>query len=137
MTLHNKTADSSETVSSVMSRLRRVRGVSWQWADQRHPSYRPGRQLGVIAEEVEAVFPDLVSVAPDGYRQVDYHGLVAPIIEALKELDARLQALEVSGQNRNERGGLPEREAQLVCEKHRAGLDSHEQTTPGTKQNFR
>jgi endosialidase-like protein len=42
---------------SAMERLRRIRGVSWEWAEPDHPSYRPGRQMGVIAQEVEAVFP--------------------------------------------------------------------------------
>ena len=31
-----------------------------------------GRQLGVMADEVEAVMPNAVSVRADGYRTVDY-----------------------------------------------------------------
>lgn len=31
-----------------------------------------GRQFGVMAQEVERVVPDAVSIGPDGYRQVDY-----------------------------------------------------------------
>lgn len=77
-----------------MARLRRLRGVSWEWADPDHPSYRPGRQMGVIAQEVREVFPDLVREQADGYLGVDYAGLLAPVIEALKEIDARLAALE-------------------------------------------
>lgn len=81
---------------SAMARLRRVRGVSWEWATPEHPSYRPGRQMGVIAQELREVFPDLVAEQPDGFLAVDYAGLLAPVIEALKELDARLSAVEAA-----------------------------------------
>jgi hypothetical protein len=77
-----------------MGRLRRVRGVSWEWSDPDHPSYREGRQMGVIAQELREVFPDLVREGSDGFLTVDYAGLLAPVVEALKELDARLSAIE-------------------------------------------
>ncbi len=50
--------------------------------------------MGVIAQEVERDFPDLVETTPDGLKKVNYEGLVAPLIEAVKELDDRLRALE-------------------------------------------
>ena len=53
---------------------------------------QPG--IGVIAQEVEAVFPELVTTGADGIKRVDYAGLVGPLIEAVKELDARVRALE-------------------------------------------
>jgi hypothetical protein len=49
--------------------------------------------MGVIAQEVEEVFPQLVITDEQGRKTVDYVGLVAPLIEAIKELDARLGAL--------------------------------------------
>ena len=50
--------------------------------------------MGVIAQDVEKVFPELVSTDEQGHKRVAYHGLIAPLIEAVKELDARLSALE-------------------------------------------
>ena len=45
----------------------------------------------MIAQEVEAVFPELVSrPVADGYKRVDYLGLIPVLIESVKELDARL-----------------------------------------------
>jgi trimeric autotransporter adhesin len=43
-------------------------------------------QIGVIAQEVEQVFPQVVTTDSDGYKAVNYQGLVAPLIEAVKEL---------------------------------------------------
>ena len=50
--------------------------------------------MGVIAQEVEAVFPELVTTDEQGHKKVDYQGLVGPVIEAIKELDARLTEVE-------------------------------------------
>ena len=57
--------------------------------------------IGIIAQEVEKVFPELVHTDAEWYKSVEYGNLVAPLIEAVKELnekvdnlEARLQALE-------------------------------------------
>jgi hypothetical protein len=87
------------------ARVSRMRGVSYQWVDK---SRGEGSQLGVIAQEVEEVFPEVVSTDNQGYKSVAYSKLVAPLIEAVKELksenkdlrarleelSARLSALE-------------------------------------------
>jgi hypothetical protein len=78
---------------SVMALVRRLRGVSFEWREDAPPGYE-GKDLGVIAQEVEEVFPELVHVHPDGYKTVNYAGLIAPLIEAVKELDARIDVLE-------------------------------------------
>jgi len=48
----------------------------------------------VIAQEVEAVFPELVTQSDNGYKTVDYDRLTAVLIEAVKELRAENQALK-------------------------------------------
>lgn len=79
---------------SVTERLRRIRGVTWRWRDDAPAAAKAQPAMGVIAQEVEAVFPELVSTGPDGYKRVAYTGLIAPLIEAVKELDERVRALE-------------------------------------------
>ncbi|MBN1506206.1 MAG: tail fiber domain-containing protein, partial [Sedimentisphaerales bacterium] len=61
------------------------------------------KQIGVVAQEVENVFPEIVASSPAGYKSVDYTKLTAVLIQAVKELKAendslrsRLQALEIS-----------------------------------------
>ena len=78
---------------SVMGLVRRLRGVSFEWREDLQPG-QSGTDLGVIAQEVEQVFPELVGVDQRGYKTVNYVGLIAPLIEAVKELDARITALE-------------------------------------------
>lgn len=49
--------------------------------------FMEGRDMGVIAQEVEKVFPEaVVTDEVTGYKSVAYSKLVAPLIEAVKEL---------------------------------------------------
>ena len=89
----------TEEPPSVVERVRRMRGVSYAWREgEEHSARVPGppgtRELGVIAQEVEQAFPEAVRTDADGYKRVDYQGLVAVLLEAVKELDERLSAVE-------------------------------------------
>jgi hypothetical protein len=78
-----------------MSLVKRLRGVSFEWGENAPEGLR-GRELGVIAQEVEAVFPELVRTDERGFKSVNYLRLIAPLIEAVKELDERLDRVERS-----------------------------------------
>ena len=58
--------------------------------------YKAEREVGVSAQSVQAVFPELVAPAPVDaqYLTVRYERLVAPIIEAIKEMRAEVKALK-------------------------------------------
>lgn len=51
-------------------------------------TFKAGHQKGIgfIAQELEKVYPELVSIKPDGMKAVNYDGLIAPIIGAVQEL---------------------------------------------------
>lgn len=44
------------------------------------------KSLGVIAQDLETIYPELVSQKPDGMKAVNYEGLIAPLISAVQEL---------------------------------------------------
>jgi len=75
-------------------RLAEVRGVTWEWRDDAPDEAKQQPGIGVIAQELEKVFPELVSTDEQGRKKVDYIGLIGPLIEAVKELDARVSELE-------------------------------------------
>jgi len=60
-----------------------------------------GDRLGLIAQEVETVLPELVRQDRDGYKHIRYEHLTAVLIEAIKEQDAVLRALsaKIAGQD--------------------------------------
>ena len=78
-----------ETLNDVLARLAKVRGVRFSW-NEGGP-----KELGVIAQELEVAFPELVqSSGPDGMRAVDYGKLSAVLLQAVKELEAGNAELE-------------------------------------------
>ena len=79
---------------SATGKIRQLRGVSWEWREDAPEEAKEQPGLGVIAQEVEKVFPELVETTPEGLKKVNYEGLIAPLIEAVKELDDRLRAVE-------------------------------------------
>ena len=92
---------SVETIPSALEKILSLRGVTFEWKQEEFPdrNFADGTQIGLIAQEVEEVFPELVSQGE--YKSVSYANLVSPLIEAVKELHAlyqghadRLAALE-------------------------------------------
>ena len=75
-------------------RISQLRGVAWQWRGDAPSQAKQQPAIGVIAQDVERVFPELVVTDAQGRKRVNYVGLIAPLIEAVKELDTRLQAVE-------------------------------------------
>jgi hypothetical protein len=72
-----------------LEKILALRGVEFDW---NQASGKNGQHaVGVIAQEVEKQFPTLVhEEKTSGYRTVDYAGLVAPIIESIKSLYAKI-----------------------------------------------
>jgi len=81
-----------ESLRDAESSLQQLRGVRFTWKDSGEAS------LGLIAEEVADVFPELVTRSEDGYVEaMNYSALVAVLVEGLKaqqvEIDAQEQTL--------------------------------------------
>ena len=55
---------------------------------------RTAKDLGVIAQDVEKVFPELVNLESNGYKSVKYQNMVGILFEAVKELKLRMEDVE-------------------------------------------
>ena len=53
-----------------------------------------GHDIGVIAQEVEKVFPEVVADRENGYKAVKYEKLVSVLIEGIKELKQEVETLK-------------------------------------------
>jgi len=79
-----------ETISDAVSKVLTLNGVTYNRTDiDGEP-----RQTGLIAQEVEAVLPEAVQEQKDGYKSLAYGNLVGLLVEAIKELTARIEELE-------------------------------------------
>ena len=80
--------DNIETLEDGLDKVEQLRGVTYT---------RDGREnIGVIAQEVEKILPEIVLTADDemGTKSVDYSRITAVLIEAIKELSERVKELE-------------------------------------------
>lgn len=54
------------------------------------------KSAGVIAQDVEKVYPELVEEGPGGYKHLEYSAFTGILVEAVKELTTRVEALEAA-----------------------------------------
>jgi hypothetical protein len=66
---------------------------AWQAERRRRTQRLAGDHIGLIAQDVEAVLPELVQADEDGYKHISYQHLTAVLVEAIKEQDAAVRAL--------------------------------------------
>jgi len=78
-------------VEGALEKIDQIRGVYYNWVDEAQPQ---DRQVGVIAQEIQAVYPELVKEGGNGYLSVDYPKLTAVLIQSIKELKAMVIALK-------------------------------------------
>ncbi|NBX40674.1 MAG: hypothetical protein EBR15_04510, partial [Gammaproteobacteria bacterium] len=83
-----------EVIRNALQIVRKLQGVRFDWNAAAYPdrSFTPGRQIGLIAQEVERVVPEVVSENVDGFKGVAYANLVPLLIEGMKEQDAAINA---------------------------------------------
>jgi hypothetical protein len=75
------------TLEGALAKVMRVRGVRYDALDEKNGVPGHGKHIGVIAQELEEEFPELVVVDPEtGYRAVAYDKLGAVALQAVREL---------------------------------------------------
>ena len=68
--------------------LRQIEGVRFDWKQNKRTT------LGVIAQDVEKVLPELVDSDENDVKSVKYNGLIAVLIEAVKEQQSQIDDLK-------------------------------------------
>ncbi|GAB4430335.1 MAG: hypothetical protein Fur0044_28020 [Anaerolineae bacterium] len=82
-------------LKSALEKLLSIKGVSFSWADE---VMGTTPQLGILAQDVEKVFPELVSSVDQQYKSVKYDGLIPVLIEAIRELNGQVLSLQAEVQ---------------------------------------
>ena len=73
-----------------------LRGVNFEFKTDEFPEkkFNEGKQIGLIAQEVEKVYPEFVMTDYEGYKSVAYQNLVTVLIEAVKEQQKQIETLK-------------------------------------------
>ena len=87
--------DNITTLDNILPSVMKMRGVRFTWKTE--PEM--GTRIGLLAQEVEPVFPELVFTNEyDGYKGINYAEFTAVLIEAIKEQQEQIRQLQESQQ---------------------------------------
>ena len=78
-----------------LNKLSNINGKYYEWNDNmKDLTGKTGFEYGVIAQELQKEFPEMVNVEESGYLSVDYKQLIPVLIEAVKELKMEIDMLK-------------------------------------------
>jgi hypothetical protein len=79
-----------QPIQNVLDKIVSLKGVTYQWKD---PKMGENTEVGLIAQDVEDIFPEVVANDKEGNKSIAYGKMVAPLIEAIKEQQQQIEAL--------------------------------------------
>ncbi len=78
-------------LSPSLENLQQLNGYTYDWIDKGKDKEQ---QIGLLAQEVQKIYPQLVKTAVDGTLSVNYSGLVPVLIEGIKEQQKQIDQLK-------------------------------------------
>ena len=85
--------DNLVRISEPNEKIKKINGYEFDW-NEKHEQYKNTHDVGVVAQEIEEVLPEIVTERDDGYKAVKYERIVALLIESNKDLLRRVEELE-------------------------------------------
>lgn len=73
-------------IDNALEKIRQINGYTFTWKKDGRPD------MWVLAQEIEKVFADAVRTDTNGTKTVQYNALIAPILEAIKELNTLIDS---------------------------------------------
>ena len=85
--------DNIKPIENALDKVNKISGVTFQW-NEISQKETGKKDVGVIAQEIEEILPELVETRSNGYKAVDYPKLTALLIEAVKDLSNQVKELK-------------------------------------------
>ena len=94
-------------IENALDKISKISGNTYDWkAENKVEHGYEGNDVGVIAQEIEAVLPQLVQTRENGFKAVKYDKLVALLIEGIKEQQTQIHSLTIEIEKLKESKGL-------------------------------
>jgi hypothetical protein len=79
-------------IDSSLSKVSKLQGVYYNWDRKKWPqkNFSENKQIGLIAQDVEKVVPEVVNTDKEGYKSLSYDKLTAVLINAMKEMEKKV-----------------------------------------------
>jgi hypothetical protein len=84
--------DNLVVIEGSLDKIGKINGYEFDWNDKQ--SAYKGHDIGVVAQEIEEVLPEVVTTRGDGYKAVKYDKIVPLLIESIKELQKKVEDIE-------------------------------------------
>jgi Chaperone of endosialidase len=81
------------TLTGALDKLLQLRGVTFEWKEPEKQGNLVGAQIGLVAQEVEPVFPEWIGATRDGAKTLSIRGFEALVIEAFRQIREDIKAL--------------------------------------------
>lgn len=84
-------------VEHALDQLVKIEGVRYQFNQQKYSgrSFPSGERDGFLAQQVQKIFPEIVSSDSEGYLAIDYISLIPIMVEAIKDLKTKIDILKM------------------------------------------
>ncbi len=90
-------------IVSALNKITKLQGVTFTWDRANFPGrfFPKGTEVGLIAQDVETVIPEVVGTDAEGYKSIHYDKLTSVLIEAVKEMKNKIDSQDsvISAQN--------------------------------------
>ena len=84
-----------QPIQNALEKVESISGNTYDWKEGYEELHsHKGNDIGVIAQEIEAILPQIVTNRDNGYKAVQYEKIVPLLIEAIKELSEKIKRLE-------------------------------------------
>ena len=89
--------ENKKLINNPLDKISQIGGYSFDWKDEaknKVGDHLVGKDYGVMADEIQSLFPELVNTRSNGIRAVKYDKLVPLLIEGIKELKTEINQLK-------------------------------------------
>ena len=93
-------------IKNALDKVNKISGVNFDWTEEyldkqgvRDEYFNRKKDVGVIAQEIEEVLPEVVAEKKDGYKAVRYEKIVPLLIQSIKELSSENNNLKIQNGN--------------------------------------
>ena len=83
-------------IQTPLQKVTQLKGVNYEWKTEEYPekNFSSGKQIGMIAQDVEKVIPEIVHTDNEGMKSISYDKITAVLVEAIKELKAENEQIK-------------------------------------------
>ena len=84
--------DNIRPIESAIFKVKQIRGVTFDWNEKAGElEQQKGHDVGLIAQEVEKVLPEVIQIRKDGIKAISYEKVVPLLVEAIKEQQVTIE----------------------------------------------